>query len=896
MNKTENAIITYQINFERYKNGKANEVIKLLDEADSEISKYIKKTTGVYTKARYKEIAKKLKEISASLKKNVEDGMDIDGVIDYELKKQSKILNELKGDIKEIKGIGKVNFLYPSREQIKTAALFRPLTSEKGYGMTYQSYLDGIESGLFSTWDNAVRTGYLTGIPTKQIVRNVLGGITQTERLTDKGAINALRNSVYGNTRTVLQAFANETQRRVYEENDKYFGGADGYKYEYLATLDSRSCILCGSLDSKLYKDLKDVPSIPQHRNCVLGDTLVSSVDGISKVFRRRYKGLIYRIKTASGNVLSVTPNHPILTDKGFVRAHLLNIGDNVIIDNGLETVSIIGKNKDNRQVLIKDVFRTFSKSPSMFSCTMPLTAEDFHGDAVYNKVNIVTSNRELRSKRDVLRLENLSKNSFIFRFFSVPSKSKDSGFFKFFNSPFSAFSGFVGGFCKVCNLFWSRVLHSFKLLFVSITHMDIVSLEKSNHLHSCESKSFSDASNSDSLIVKFKNFISAKIIGKVLPRGADVGSMENISDDVFGDTELASNILNGYSAQIKVDSIVAIDVIKKKFCHVYNLETKNNWYIANGIITHNCRCMLVPHFDIEGDTRASKDGYVDAKTDFDEWLRGQDEKTQKDVLGAARFKMFQNGAKMTDFVDNGKVLKLSELENNLNLSENNNALSSADDFNKLSDYVNKKYGFTLDDKIKELNFQNVKDVLSGVEEVIRDFPDIEINKIEISKRGVANFSNNTLRLNPDYFKKTEEEIKEICNTQSKAGFWVSNSNVKSIGAHETGHSVEEMLINLNQIYKTEDERTIAWNECSEAKKIVSEAVKNIKKTEYGKGKLKAGLINSISRYANTNASETMAEAFADITANGNDANDLSKEIKRLTIERYKSYKNGGAK
>lgn len=666
MNKTESAVIRYAIDFEKYKNGQADAIIELLDNANSEIAKYIKKTTGVYTKTRYKEIAKKLKEISASLKNNVESEIDIDGIIDYELKKQSKILDTLKNDIMKVKNVGEVNFLYPSVEQIKTAALFKPITDD-GYGMTWQSYLNGIENGFYNTWDVGVRTGYLTGQTTQQIVKSIMGGTSKIDKLANPGSITSLRNSVYANTRTALQSLANETQRRVYEKNDKYFGDK-GYKYEYLSTLDSRTCLVCGSASEHLYKELKDVPHIPRHRGCVLGDTLVSSVGGISKVYRRRYNGLIYRIRTASGNVLSVTPNHPILTDKGFVRAHLLNIGDNVISNNGLETVGVIGKNKDDRQVLIKDVFRSFRKSPFMFFCTMPLAAEDFHGDAVYNKVNIVSTDRELESERNISRLKNFPENFFIDRFSVAGSKSKNCRFLQIFLSHFSAFCCFVGGFCKMCNLFRRGMLHSFKLLLVRISHMNVVSSKKTNHLSSGEAEALSNASNSNSLIVKLKDFINIKIIGRVSPSSADSGSMENVSDDVFGNTELAGNILNRYSALIKTDSIVAIDIIKKKFCHVYNLETKNGWYIANGIITHNCRCCVVPYFDIEGDAKASKDGQVDAKLTFSEWLKEQDEKTQLDILGRTRYELFKRGEPITQFVDNGKTLTLDELKNKIDI------------------------------------------------------------------------------------------------------------------------------------------------------------------------------------------------------------------------------------
>lgn len=262
MNKIENGVIKYAISFERYKNGQANEIIALLDNADIQIAKFIKQTSGVYTKARYKEISRKLKEISSRLKEQVGNNIDVDGVIDYELKKQEKLLNSLKKDIIKLKG-GKVNFLYPTKEQIRTAALFKPATE----GLTFESYLNGIEAGLFNTWDSAVRTGYLTGQTTRQIVKNVMGGVSQIDKLKHAGQIQPLRNSVYANTRTLLQSFANETRNRVYEKNEEYFGEG-GYKYEYLATLDARTCIVCGNYDGKLFKSLKDAPELPLHRNC----------------------------------------------------------------------------------------------------------------------------------------------------------------------------------------------------------------------------------------------------------------------------------------------------------------------------------------------------------------------------------------------------------------------------------------------------------------------------------------------------------------------------------------------------------------------------------------------------------------------------------------------------
>lgn len=666
MNKLENAVIKYQIDFEKYKNGQANEVIDLLDKACREISVYLKKTTGVYTKARYQELVKKIKSISKSLKENVDSNIAIDDIINYELKKEKKLLKVAESYIKKGDS-SKIDFLYPALEQIKTAALFKPIDTK--YGMTYQSYLDGIENGLYNVWDSAIRTGYLTGQTTQQIVHSVLGGVSAKSRLVTPGTINSFRNSVYSNTRTVLQSFANETRNRVYEENEKYFGSKDDYKYEYLSTLDSRTCLVCGELSGKLFKSLKDSPALPQHRGCVLDGTLVSTVGGISKVYKRRYKGLLYRITTASGNTLTVTPNHPILTDKGFIRAHLLNVGDNVVSDDGLETLDIIGEGKDNRQALIQDVFRSFRKNPSMVSCTMPAAAEDFHGDTVYNKVHIVTADRELRSKRNVSFFKDFVKKFFIRRFNPIDTKTHKGGFFPFFDRLFSAFTRFMRIFRKFINLFFCVMSHSFKLLFVRISHRDIVAPEKSNNLCSGKAEPFCNASNTDSMIVKFKNFINAKIIGKVSPSGADAGSVHDVADNVFGNTELSSNIFDRYSTQIKIDRITDVDVIKKS-CHVYNLETENGWYIANGIITHNCRCLIIPYFNIDNDTKASKNGYVDSNVTFEKWLDEQDEKTQQEVLGKTRYNLYKNGEKIKDFVDDGKKLTIAQIEEKLGNAE----------------------------------------------------------------------------------------------------------------------------------------------------------------------------------------------------------------------------------
>lgn len=60
--------------------------------------------------------------------------------------------------------------------------------------------------------------------------------------------------------------------------------------------------------------------------------------------------------------------------------------------------------------------------------------------------------------------------------------------------------------------------------------------------------------------------------------------------------------------------------------------------------------------------------------------------------------------------------------------------------------------------------------------------------------------------------------------------FLVRNASPDSIAYHECAHAVEQLMIDANSAYTYPFERTIAWNKCTEAKSIVSEACKNIKK------------------------------------------------------------------
>lgn len=203
-------------------------------------------------------------------------------------------------------------------------------------------------------------------------------------------------------------------------------------------------------------------------------------------------------------------------------------------------------------------------------------------------------------------------------------------------------------------------------------------------------------------------------------------------------------------------------------------------------------------------------------------------------------------------------------------------SVSDASNFKDLQSYFKKK-GYKMNDAIAKLDFNSVKDTTKGVDIVLNEFPQAKkvFAGFDIGKSGVACASfTGKISFNPAYY--TDAKNLQCMIMGNTTGFHPKNTGIVEIGSHEMGHILELALINKN------NGGVLAWSECTEAKKIVSEACKLAKKLPEGKGKVNATLKREISGYAMQNASECMAEGVADYIANKNNASVLSRMIWNL--------------
>jgi hypothetical protein len=329
--------------------------------------------------------------------------------------------------------------------------------------------------------------------------------------------------------------------------------------------------------------------------NCVLGETLVS---GPSKraAYRRKYSGEIIVIRTSGGNELSVTPNHPILTENGWVNAGLLKEGDNVVSRAILDRKTSSCPNPDHDVARIENLFDTLLHSGDVFE--FPASAGYFHGDVSDGEVEVVFPKGLLRDDVEASFLEHGRESGFGLTPESTDSLSGQGGPGHALECPDATPDRVVGG------------------LDVALAPVDTPPLPDNSggvspafgNRHPKSGKIPTDRPLGDSdlgrdfilphsRVVHIEKFACSEpslSLQEALPVASgsvDSIALEAIHNRFQGATVFGTNLRGADARTVKLDHIVFIErkSTQSSFVHVYNLETEFGWFYANNIITHNC-------------------------------------------------------------------------------------------------------------------------------------------------------------------------------------------------------------------------------------------------------------------------------------------------------------------
>lgn len=273
------------------------------------------------------------------------------------------------------------------------------------------------------------------------------------------------------------------------------------------------------------------------HPHCITGDTKVEPIGDLLAVYRIPYSGAVVEITTASDHRLTIGPNHPVLTSKGWVSAKLLEPGDEIV--NSASQIGLAARpDFENVEPAIEDLFNA-SLTIGAHS-TVVAMPDQFHGDgaSAYGEVDVIDTNGLVMNALDS----------------SVREKSGEV----LFKPAVESSSTFLGG--------------GDPLLVENSIDLPTPSSVSGLHVAGVEGL----GANLDTLVSQL--------------------GFEDLSPDPI----LQEHILEAGARDITLDRIVKVRILDSSVFgkHVYDLETSSGAYIANGTIVHNCQRTFRPTDD----------------------------------------------------------------------------------------------------------------------------------------------------------------------------------------------------------------------------------------------------------------------------------------------------------
>lgn len=410
-------------------------------------------------------------------------------------------------------------------------------------------------------------------------------------------------NAVEATIRSGVHSVGSAAQQAIYqfETDPDWLQG----RFTWTAVLDSRTCPVCVGQDGT--ERLQDTPGafwdgqrkIDPHLNCVIGSTRIEA-GIIAGAMRSTYTGPVVTIGTDGGRLVSLTENHPVLTSHGWKPAKLVEEGDQLIC-RPLDRVAAINPDLHQAPSTAEETFGLLGHLDAVSRCRVPAAPVDFHGDGVslQGDVDIEYVNSQLLFNDQAVSAEDVSDALFC-----------------------------------VADAELTRV-HRLSPLDQSLLALHC-------------------AANG---IVGSGHALAALVMGQMGPLeglGFALAARRHPSFDeplahsAPCDTELLRDLVFAHAGAIQLDNVAVVKTETKHDLPVYDFSTLSGVYFADGILTHNCRCYLIPSTWRGEDNRRIVVGdigeqVVPFRTDVESWIR-QNPDTAGEIFGKARAKRLIDG------------------------------------------------------------------------------------------------------------------------------------------------------------------------------------------------------------------------------------------------------------
>jgi SPP1 gp7 family putative phage head morphogenesis protein len=318
--------------------------------------------------------------------------------------------------------------------------------------------------------------------------------------------------------------------------------------------------------------------------NCFPADTVVEVPKDLKKIIRASFDGDVVDICTSFTRV-TATANHPVLTQRGWVKCSELREGDYLLKLLG-DAVEMIEADEDKRFSTFGDLFRSFLGHVESPSGDVLL---DLYGDAVDNKIDVATLG-------DFDLLKHFQPEAF-----------KSFGDLKL-TRPAAVVGGVVcdaehvrlaGIGRKSLSVFEGSAGHANVHRLAAVAGSEICLFQALDDGSSGNAEVTGDTENAFACMIPLDNLAlieHQKVrIGDAVPN-LDAHSSEFEAENIGRDFDLRGGVLDGVAALYQGFRIEKL-VFRKFSGHVFTFETKKGWYGVTplSIIAKNCRCYMEP-------------------------------------------------------------------------------------------------------------------------------------------------------------------------------------------------------------------------------------------------------------------------------------------------------------
>lgn len=353
----------------------------------------------------------------------------------------------------------------------------------------------------------------------------------------------------------------------------------------YVRYVSPPSCARCALLAGKWFRSNQ---GFQRHPACFPAGVVVSG-PSFDAATRRWFQGELVTLTTASGQQLSLTGNHPVLTRGGWLPANLIQEGDDVVRSTWPQGATALKiPNHDEMPALVEDVWDAFRVNGLE---RVPASAKDFHGDGQDGEVDIVYADRPLWRRVDAPISQQSGEGSFPVGVMSTTALDIEGATqLVDLRSPSHARRP-VGGSGLALTLQRGHTSGPNLPSFTSAATLD-PGLDQS----------LSDGSARDIVLTGKRQFASPAGVGGdylghgevVPPPRWDAPQLPFSMESSEGYTRLGRDLGDRLAGQVEVDRVVELRRVKWAG-HVFSLTSSEGWHTANSLIVSNCDCIHLP-------------------------------------------------------------------------------------------------------------------------------------------------------------------------------------------------------------------------------------------------------------------------------------------------------------